>query len=175
MCDGAWGPPGAWVGERMRRWLDLEDWPAFRLSFDDMVQLLHGLGSGPDAPATISVLSGDIHFSFVASVSLGVEPAPTSAIHQIVVSPIRNALVPRERRVLRFAMSRAGWAIARGLRRLARRRSSVATWALTEGPVFDNSLGVITIDSRTARFTVERATSTRDGEHELQAVIDVEL
>ena len=33
VCDGAWGGPAARVGERIRRGLDLDHWPAFQRSF----------------------------------------------------------------------------------------------------------------------------------------------
>ena len=33
VCAGAWGRPAAWLGERIRRALDLEHWPAFQASF----------------------------------------------------------------------------------------------------------------------------------------------
>ena len=66
VCDGAWGRLGIRLGERARRALDLEDWPAFGRSFDALVALLAALGSADrlSPPATISVLSGDIHFSY---------------------------------------------------------------------------------------------------------------
>ena len=40
VCDGAWGRLGVRLGERVRRALDLEDWPAFGRSFDALVALL---------------------------------------------------------------------------------------------------------------------------------------
>ena len=33
VCDGAWGRPFAWLGEKLRRALDMEDWAAFDRSF----------------------------------------------------------------------------------------------------------------------------------------------
>jgi hypothetical protein len=62
VCDGAWGRAPAWIAERMRRALDLEDWPAFRRSFDAFLELVRDVGSGTgpcegiDPPATITVL-----------------------------------------------------------------------------------------------------------------------
>ena len=46
VCAGAWGRPAAWVGERIRRALDLEHWPAFHASFVRMIDLLRDVASG---------------------------------------------------------------------------------------------------------------------------------
>ena len=175
VCDGAWGRPGAWVGERLRRSLDLEDWPAFMRSFDELIALLADIGSGTDAPATISVLSGDIHFSYVAAVRFPERFGVTSRVNQLVSSPMRNALVPRERRAIRFALSRTGKWIARGLRRLAGRRHSELSWKMTHGPVFANVVGEATFDGREARVVVEQARATDDGDPQLGILIEADL
>jgi hypothetical protein len=177
VCDGAWGRAGTWFGERLRRGLDLEDWPAFERSFDDLASLLRELGSRKDAPApaTISVLSGDIHFSYVASVHFPERYGVTSHITQLVSSPIRNALIPRERAAIRFALSRPGKWIARGLRRAAGRHRPDLEWKMTHGPVFANVLGAATFEGRTARVAIEQARATDDGGAELEVVISCEL
>jgi hypothetical protein len=177
ICDGAWGRVGVWIGERIRRGLDLEDWPAFQRSFDELTALLVEVG-GRDVgsiPATISVLSGDIHFSYVAAVHFPKRYGVTSRVNQLVSSPIRNALVPRERAAIRFALSRTGKWVARGLRRCAGRRSPDLKWEMTHGPVFANVLGAATFEGRTARVAVEQARATNDGGFELQVVIAADL
>ena len=110
VCDGAWGRPGSRLGERVRRALDLEDWPAFGRSFDALVALLAELGSAdrPSPPATISVLSGDIHFSYHSVLHFPAATPVASCVHQLVNSPMRNALRPFERNAMRVATSR--WA-----------------------------------------------------------------
>ncbi len=77
------GSPAASVAasaERLRRAVDLEHWAAFQRSFEELAELFARLGSGPrtaggervgagpayPAPASISVLSGDVHHSYVA-------------------------------------------------------------------------------------------------------------
>ncbi len=110
VCDGAWGRPGIRLGERVRRALDLEDWPAFGRSFDALVALLAELGSADrlSPPATISVLSGDIHFSYHSVLHFPAATPVVSCVHQVVNSPIRNALRPFERNAMRVATSRVG-------------------------------------------------------------------
>ena len=71
VCAGAWGRLPARLGEKLRRALDLEHWPAFQRSFRTMIELLHELAEAPDAPATISFIGGDVHTAYVAEVALG--------------------------------------------------------------------------------------------------------
>ncbi len=113
VCGGAWGRIGAWVGERVRRAIDTEHWPAFDHSYRAFEQLLidRATGARDEAPpTTISVLGGDIHFSYgVAIEPRGEEGIEfTSRVHQVVSSPIRNILGTPERRAMRFAESAAG-------------------------------------------------------------------
>jgi hypothetical protein len=80
VCSGAWGGLAARLGEKLRRALDLEHWPAFQRSFERMMQLLRDAADGSDGhdpPASITVVGGDVHNAYVAEVSLGrFEAAP---------------------------------------------------------------------------------------------------
>jgi hypothetical protein len=177
ICDGAWGRPGVWLGERIRRSLDLEDWPAFMHSFEELCDLLVEVGNRtePPAPSTINILSGDIHFSYVAAVDFPERFGVTSHVNQLVSSPIRNALVPRERAAIRFAISRSGKWIARALRRTARRHRTDLRWRMTHGPVFANVLGAATFDGPKAKVLVEQATADENGDPLLAVVIEADL
>lgn len=66
MCRGERGTRWTGRGEYLRRRSDLEHWAAFPASFEGLAELLREAGSGPGAPATISVLSGDVHHAYVA-------------------------------------------------------------------------------------------------------------
>jgi hypothetical protein len=177
ICDGAWGRPAAWAGERLRRALDLEDWPAFSRSFETLTALLGDVAAStnPTAPATISVLSGDIHFSYLSSVDLSARRASASRVHQIVSSPIRNALLPRERRVIRVALTRVGSLLGRALRRAAGRSRTEPRWAMTQGPVFGNNIGEVTFDEDRAHLRLLHSASSCDGQTQLRAVIEADL
>ena len=70
-----------------------------------MIELLHELAEGPDAPGTISFIGGDVHTAYVAEIALG--PRQKSRVFQIVCSPFRNPLKPRERRVIKLMGTRA--------------------------------------------------------------------
>ncbi|KUO14179.1 alkaline phosphatase D family protein [Streptomyces sp. DSM 15324] len=66
LCRGERGARWARFGERLRRAADLEHWAAFPGSFAALAELIAEAGSGPDAPATVLVLSGDVHHAYVA-------------------------------------------------------------------------------------------------------------
>ncbi len=177
VCDGAWGRPFAWLGEKLRRELDMEDWAAFDLSFRDLERLLLelGRGQGPNAaPETISVLSGDIHFSYLAEATPRTGPPMHSRVHQLVSSPMRNVLRPIEKRVLGFAASRSGRWIGSRLQRWAGRTPSALVWDYESDPLFANNIGLLELDERSANVQILQA--GRDGErHHLTTAIELAL
>jgi hypothetical protein len=160
VCSGAWGRLAARAGEKLRRALDLEHWPAFRRSFTMMIELLHELAEGPDAPGSISLIGGDVHTAYVAEVALG--PRQKSPVFQIVCSPFRNPLRPRERRVVRLFSTRAVGVVSRALARSARVPRPDATWRLVSPMTFDNSVAVLELDERRARLTIRRSAPEAD-------------
>lgn len=155
--ERAAGQPG-WrgrLGEKVRQAADLEHWPAFRASFERLAQLIHRLGTAPDAPSAICVLSGDVHHSYAARATY---PVPMkSQVLQLVCSPVHND-PPKIFRVA-FTLS---WAtpLARALRRLANRRGispDPIHWHRASGPHFGNSIASLDFAGRTSRFTLETA------------------
>ncbi|GAB3598710.1 alkaline phosphatase D family protein [Angustibacter peucedani] len=152
-AQGAWGPLGGRMGEKLRLALDLEHWAAFRTSFDAMVERVGEIGRRERPPASVMWLSGDVHCSYVATAQVeGVDPARTSVV-QLTMSPFRNPLEPW----IRLANS---WfekkPVHRTLGWLARRagvRDPGITWTVPDGPWFDN--GVMTVDVRGRRAQVE--------------------
>jgi hypothetical protein len=181
LCEGAWGGLVARLSERIRRFLDLEDWPAFEHSFAQMLALIGeiatgtGSSSGITPPAVVAVLSGDIHFSYVAVVSYPPQPPARSRVYQLVSSPIRNTLSLNERRAMNFGMGKAGWTIGRLLQRSVRVRVSQASWNLTHGPEFANELGALTINGRSAELVLERARPNEEGTPILEEVVRTTL
>ncbi len=172
VCDGAWGSVAARLAEWLRRALDLEDWPAFGRSFDAMVELLDELAARDPSLDSITVVAGDIHFSYVARVDLG---RPGTPVQQVVSSPIRNALRLRERSALRFAISRVGRAIGAWLERRVGLDGGTARWELTAGPIFDNGMGQLRFDGERASLELERASAGADGQPVLTPTVAGEL
>ena len=180
VIDGAWGHwPGVqqrWV-ERLRRAIDMEDWPAFSRSFESLVEMIGALASGRDlpAPASISVLSGDIHFSYHARIHYPVAAGLTAPVHQLVNSPIRNALTPPEKLGMRIAMSPGAALAARALRRSTGLRRTPLRWRMDHGPVWDNCIGKLMFLGRDASVSVERASADADGNPVLEVAFVADL
>lgn len=171
ICDGAWGWPGRKIGEWLRLRADMEDWPAFLKSFNALVDLLGQLGarSRADAPATISVLTGDIHFSFVTEVRFPETSNMGSRVHQLASSPIRNALMGPEREALRLGASRFAELVGRVLRRAARRRRTEVAWKVDHDLMFANSLSQLDFAGRSAELVVLKV---RDYDEHAEAMLD---
>ncbi|CAN5410458.1 alkaline phosphatase D family protein [soil metagenome] len=163
VCDGAWGPLAARVGERIRRAVDLEHWAAFGESFDRLARLIRSVGAGERgrAPASIIILSGDVHYTSLARVRFRRHSRVTSRVYQVVCSPLRHPLRRRERRAHRLSAMRPGEWIGRLLARSAGVERPIIRWKTLMGPTFDNNLGTLELRGREARLRIERAV---DGE-----------
>lgn len=181
VCDGAWGKRFARVGERLRRAADLEHWAAFGTSFTEFGQLLAGLATGTygPPPASVTVISGDIHNSYLAAVDFPAGTRPRSAVYQAVCSPIHNLLPESFRRTQKLANSRAGVLISTTLARLAGVPRPRIGWRITRGPWFRNMLSALEFDGRTARIRFAAATGDAGQETpgipRLEALCETEL
>jgi hypothetical protein len=166
VADGTWGPLGKKVGEKLREALDLEHWPAWQQSFRAMCDLLQAVGSGQrgDPPATICVLSGDVHHAYLAEVGFPAGSGVRSAVWQAVCSPFRNPLDAHERRIIRAAWTRAGGAAVRALAKRAGVADPTVGWRLAhDEPWFNNQVAWLELDGRRARFVLEKALPPDDG------------
>ncbi|SEQ68454.1 PhoD-like phosphatase [Lentzea xinjiangensis] len=148
--------PG-WQGraaEKIRQVVDLEHWPAFRESFDRLSRMIEK-AANTDA-ATVCVLSGDVHHSYVAVAEF---PRPTKAVvTQLVCSPIHNEPPKALEPMFRLAWSRIA---GRVFRRLATRvgvPQDLMSWRKTSGPHFGNSVALLDFDGRRARYRLLSAT-----------------
>ena len=58
------------IGERLRQMVDLEHWAAWQNSFQSLARILTEIADGGrgTAPETLLILSGDVHFSYIAEV-----------------------------------------------------------------------------------------------------------
>ncbi len=159
ICAGRWGAPIARLGERLRRAVDLEHWAAFNRSFEQLVELLReiGRGLGGRPPATVTILSGDVHTTYVAEVDLGGDAGSSSRIFQVVCSPFRNPLTERQRRVVRATGSRRAAAVFSLLALLAGVPRPSASWRYLSERSFDNSIGELSLDQAAAEVTIYAA------------------
>jgi hypothetical protein len=147
VAGGAWGRSAARVAERMRQGLDLEHWAAFDRSFRRLAHTLAEVAAGRRgrAPASVVLLSGDVHHAYVAEAEAD---GAQSVLAQVVCSPFRNPLSKWERRMVKTAQSRQVAAVTRRLARRAGVRPPQIGWEITDGPWFDNQIGELTIDGR---------------------------
>ncbi len=158
VCDGAWGRTAARLGEKIRQAIDLEHWSAFHGSFVRLTDLLHEVASGGrgPAPASVIVLSGDVHHAYLAEASFPGRAPIESAVVQAVCSPIRNPLDRKERRVMRAALSRSAAAVARLLARSAGVQPAAVRWEFAGEPTFDNQIATLHLTGRGAHLTIEK-------------------
>jgi len=162
VCAGRWGGIAARLAERLRRAVDLEHWSAFNTSFERLCDWLRRVSDGAAArrpPATIVLLGGDVHNAYVSEVTLG---SGTSRVFQIVCSPFRNPLSAKERRIVRVTGSKGAASVFSLLARLAGVPPPSAEWSFVRPPTFDNSIGELELDGRSARVILHR--SAREGE-----------
>ncbi|MFF2243494.1 alkaline phosphatase D family protein [Arthrobacter sp. NPDC058130] len=143
VSEGAWGKRAARAGEKLRQMLDLEHWGAFQASFREMAAMASEVADGKRGPApeTITFLSGDVHYSYVAEV----ERATGSRIVQAVCSPVRNPL-PRFMRSFAAIMS---YGLAAPVGALVARSAKVQDppfhWSGVKGPWFQNNLACLEV------------------------------
>lgn len=170
----AWGKLVGWGSEKLRREVDFDHWPAFGESFRKLRDLLYEVATGQrgKAPASIVVLSGDVHHAYLAEVAYprsnnggGAERAP---IYQAVCSPYRNPLDEKERRVVRMGFGKPFTAFARLLARAAGTPDPGIRWRTLNGPHFDNQVGTLEIDGRSAVMRLDKTVPGEDGKDALE-------
>ncbi|MFC9061093.1 alkaline phosphatase D family protein [Streptomyces sp. NPDC057074] len=174
MCGGERGARWARRGERIRRGADLEHWAAFPSSFDALADLIAEAGTGPGAPATISVLSGDVHHAYVAEPSWAAR-APDARVAQLTCSPVHNSVPPSIRLGFRFGWSAPARTLGRRIARHGRCAPAAVSWRKTGGPWFGNQLMTLTLRGRSARLRLEQARTDRGGGITLRTVMERDL
>jgi hypothetical protein len=174
VAGGAWGRRAALLGEHLRQAVDLEHWSAFRRSFDDAVDLLRRVVTGDRPPATVLVVSGDVHCSYTARAQLtGIDHAAT-AVHQLTMSPFRNPMKP----LLRLANCAFERQSVRSLWHRVARLAGVADvaveWEVDHGPWFANGVMTVVFDGRRAHVEVHHA-GVQDGREVLVRTLRTSL
>jgi len=178
VCDGAWGKWPINAVEKLRQALDLEHWSAFGRSFEQLTQLLRDVASGvrADAPATIVLLSGDVHHAYLAEAFSPRGGALQSGIYQAVCSPLRNALSTGERRVMRLGWRAPVAPVARALARSAGVSPPALNWRLMhDEPWFGNQIATLQLQDREARLRIEKPAPAESGEPVLNEIFSCVL
>ena len=158
LSHGARGPRLAQFGEWLRRAVDLEHWAAFRESFDRLTRLFGRVGRGEHgepAPATICVVSGDVHHTYISEADYPDRTA--SRVYQVTCSPIHNTIPMAMRLVFRMGWSHLAERVMRALDRFTGVPPMPITWHHPSGPHFGNALALLVFDGRSARLVLERS------------------
>jgi len=165
----AWGKGAAWVSEKIRREVDFDHWAAFGESFAKLRDLLHEVSCGRHgkAPASVVVLSGDVHHAYLAEVAFP-GSADRAPVYQAVCSPYRNPLDEKERRVVRRGFGRPLTVFARLLAKAAGTPDPGIRWRTIEGPHFDNQVATLQIDRRQATMRLDKTVPGEDGKEALE-------
>jgi hypothetical protein len=170
LCDGAWGGLVARGSERLRRAVDFDHWASFQFSFQRFRELLEEVGSGKRGkpPASIVVLSGDVHHAYLCEVAFRRGTAMRTPVYQAVCSPYRNPLSRPERNVIRAGFTRPFKAAASGLARLAGAPDPGIRWRPLEGPCFDNQVATLRLDGREAIARLDKTVAGEEDERALE-------
>jgi PhoD-like phosphatase len=185
LADGARGPVMAAVAEKFRRVADLEHWAAFRKSFDRLAELLASVGrgqragAGGQAPATVCVLSGDVHHAYAAVARYPDQPDQTpirSRIYQLTCSPVHNYVPLPMKIAFRVAWSRVAERTTRVLlERVSHLPSQPLDWDRIAGPYYGNEIATLRLRGRSATLVIEKAGRDQDGNPSLTPVGELTL
>ncbi|MGW6137148.1 alkaline phosphatase D family protein [Streptomyces sp. NPDC055140] len=176
LCRGERGARWARFGEKLRRRADLEHWAAFPASFDALTALIAEAGSGEGAPATVCVLSGDVHHAYVAEPAWPHDAAaPAARVLQLTCSPVHNSIPGSIKVGFRFGWSRFGRALGRCFARHGRLAAPPVSWRKTGGPWFGNQLMTLTLRGRTARLRLRQAQAVPGEKARLREAADTVL
>ncbi|MGS0686918.1 alkaline phosphatase D family protein [Nakamurella sp. GG22] len=162
LSDGHRGRFIATISEKIRRAADLEHWAAFRLSFERLATMIRDVGRGDHGgsdgkpPATVCVLSGDVHHAYIAQPHYG--PEVTSAVYQLTCSPLHNRVPAPMRLAFRGAWSRLAERFTKVvLSAVAKPPPPIVEWSRLAGPYFGNDLMTLRLDGRSASVLLEQA------------------
>jgi len=163
VADGAWGERPRWLGEKIRRVAVLDHWASFQHTFHAMAELLDDIAHGRtgDAPASVVLLSGDVHHCYLAEAGFRRGAGDHAPVWQAVCSAFRKELAPRERRAISFGHSRLAERLARRLARAAGVAPLPFDWRVVDEPDYGNQIGTLTLDGDRADVRVE---AVLDGE-----------
>jgi PhoD-like phosphatase len=180
LCAGSRGRRAARLAERLRQAADLEHWAAFRKSFDRLAELIACVGRGDHAgsggrpPATVCVLSGDVHHAYAAQVQY--DESVRSPVYQLTCSPLHNYVPWPMKVAFRVSWSRVAESFTRFvLGRVSHVPPMGIAWSRLCGPYFGDEIATLVLDGRSARLLLERAGRGVDGQPQLTPVVELPL
>lgn len=144
------------------------------ISFDTLARTVAEIARGARGapPASVLLLSGDVHYSYLAKARIRRAASP---VYQVVCSPIRNPL----KRLMRVANGIASFGVAglfgRYLARAAGVRKPPFNWRVRRGPFFHNALGTLDLAGRQSTLRLHTARITADDPPPLKQIAAARL
>src|SRR3954454_5852228 len=185
LAAGSRGERMARIAETFRRAADLEHWAAFRKSFDRLAELFacvgrgEHAGSGGRAPATVCVLSGDVHHAYASQAHYPAEPdraAVRSKVYQLTCSPVHNYVPAAMKITFRVSWSRlAERATKFLLDKVSHLPPQPLTWSRLAGPYYGNEIATLRLAGRDARLVIEKAGRDAADQPTLTPVVELPL
>jgi hypothetical protein len=169
LADGARGGLAALIAERVRRLAVMDHWASFQRSFRRLAELLDDVAHGRagEAPASIVLLSGDVHHCYLAEVGFRSTEGPRSRqtgrnpqtgrspVWQVVCSALRKELKPYERAVIGFGHAPAAARLGARLSRVVGVPDPPLRWRIVERPGYANQIATLTLDGQRSHVVVE--------------------
>ncbi|WP_375502580.1 alkaline phosphatase D family protein [uncultured Jatrophihabitans sp.] len=161
LCNDRHGRRLNRFGEWLRRAADLEHWASFHNGFERLAELLGRVAGAADAPASVCVLSGDVHHAYVAEAHYGV---PLNArVFQLTCSPLHNYVPWFMKIVFRLFWSAPAERFVRALLSLvAPVPPSSLRWSRVAGPHFGNDLAEFIAHGRQAETVLRQSSAQRE-------------
>jgi hypothetical protein len=148
---------GEILGERLRRLAVVDHWASFQRSFHGFAELIEDIAHGRagDAPASIVLLSGDVHHCYLAEVGFRPGSGPHSPVWQAVCSALRKELAPHERAAIALGHVPIAGRLARRLARAIGVAGAPFGWRILDRPAYANQIATLTLDGEHSRVRVE--------------------
>lgn len=118
------------------------------------------------------MLGGDVHSGSIAKIGFECAAALTSAVYQVVSSPLRNSMSRTQRFAAMLSRSRAAHLAGHALLASARLPRPGVRWRTAAGAWLDNHVSTLELRGRRARVRVERAADDAERAAHLEPVVD---
>ncbi len=146
------------LAEKIRLAGDFDHWPAYLKSFVRLAEMVGHIAGHPDGPATVTMLSGDVHHSYAARAELTGDSAGSAgaAVHQLVCSPVHNYVPSFVKPAFTLGWTKPAAALTRWWARRRGLPPLPLSWTNTCGPLFGNTIATFRVDGRNAEVFFEQ-------------------
>ena len=177
VADGAWGTHLTGLAERLRQGANMDRWASFGESFEAITALLEEVATGEHGrpPASIVLLSGDVHHCYLAEVGFPRGNGAQSVVWQSVCSAYRKDLARREKVAMKLGNSDFAWALTRALARSAGVRHPRVGWRMHQNPTYNNQVATLSLEPAQASVKVETTFNSHLKDPRLSTVFEQEL